>query len=240
MYWLKRLTFCLAVCLLPSAWILGWGVIWLKVWASSIMAIFLASTCTDAGRHLKRQGNSQIFHLATVGLPHGNLPSQVSHWAKLLGNCDLKNTGGLGGGWFHKDKGQLHTGGMEVLSFLKPSRMPILSRHIMAFNSILGREILLGLFRPFNTSCLWSKGSPRRKGNPIPYTVGGNVNWCSLCGKQYGKLFSQKTKHRTTIWPGSFTPGYLSERNKNTHLERYMLPSVHSSVICNSQNTEAS
>ena len=24
-----------------------------------------------------------------------------------------------------------------------------------------------------------------RKGNP-PTTVGGNVNWCSHCGKQYG------------------------------------------------------
>ena len=239
MYWLKRVTFCLAACLLPSAWILSWGVIWLKVWASSMMPIFLASTCTDAGRHWKRQGNSQIFHLATVGLPHGNLPSQVSHWAELLGNCDLKNTGGLGG-LIPQRQGPIAHRRHGGAFFLKPSRMPILSRHIRAFNSILGREILLGLFRPFNTSCLWSKGSPRRKGNPASYPVGGNVNWCSLCGKQYGKLFSQKTKHRTTIWPGSFTPGYFSERNKNTHLERYMLPSVHSSIICNSQNTEAS
>ena len=28
------------------------------------------------------------------------------------------------------------------------------------------------------------------------YSVGGNVNWCSHCGKQYGG--SQKTKNRTT------------------------------------------
>ena len=29
------------------------------------------------------------------------------------------------------------------------------------------------------------------------YTVGGNVNWCNHCGKQYGD--PQKTRNRTTM-----------------------------------------
>ena len=178
--------------------------------------------------------------LPLLGCPMATCPAKSPIGLNSWGTVIWRILGGWGGGLIPQRQGPIAHRRHGGAFFLKPSRMPILSRHIRAFNSILGKEILLGLFRPFNTSCLWSKGSPRRKGNPAPYPVGGNVNWCSLCGKQYGKLFSQKTKHRTTIRPGSFTPGYFSERNKNTHLERYMLPSVHSNIICNSQNTEAS
>ena len=40
-------------------------------------------------------------------------------------------------------------------------------------------------------------GEDVEKREPL-YTVGGNVNWGSLCGKWYGG-FSKKQKNRTTI-----------------------------------------
>ena len=50
---------------------------------------------------------------------------------------------------------------------------------------------------------------------------------------------SQKTHYRTTIWPSNSTPGYISEKNKTTNLKRYMHPNVHSSIIYNYQDMEA-
>ena len=44
------------------------------------------------------------------------------------------------------------------------------------------------------------------------YTVGGNVNWCSHCGKHYGSFL--KTKNGTTMWPSNSIPGYISEKTK--------------------------
>ena len=47
------------------------------------------------------------------------------------------------------------------------------------------------------------------------YTVGGNANWWSHCGKQYdGSL--KKTKNRTSIWPSNSTPGYTPGKNMRT------------------------
>ena len=69
------------------------------------------------------------------------------------------------------------------------------------------------------------------------YTVGGNVNWCVHCGKQYE--FLRKTKNRTTIWPSSSTPGYIYKRNENTNSKKHRHPSVHSSTIYNIQDMEA-
>ena len=40
-------------------------------------------------------------------------------------------------------------------------------------------------------------GEDVEKRDPPPYTVGGNVNWCSPCGKQYGGV-SEK-ENRTNI-----------------------------------------
>ena len=49
----------------------------------------------------------------------------------------------------------------------------------------------------------------------------------------------QKLKNRITKLSSNSTPGYLSKENKNTNLKRYMQPSVHCSIIYNSQVMEA-
>ena len=49
----------------------------------------------------------------------------------------------------------------------------------------------------------------------------------------------QKTKNRITIWYSNSTPGYISRKNKNTNLKRYMNLNVHSSTIYNRQDKEA-
>ena len=36
-----------------------------------------------------------------------------------------------------------------------------------------------------------------------------------------------------------FPPGYLFEKNENNNLQRYMHPNVHSSIIYNCQDVEA-
>ena len=54
------------------------------------------------------------------------------------------------------------------------------------------------------------------------FNVDGNVNWCSQYGKQYDG--SSKNKDRTIVWSSNFTPGYLSEENKNTNSKTYMHP----------------
>ena len=54
----------------------------------------------------------------------------------------------------------------------------------------------------------------------------------------------KKTKHRTTIWPSNSPAGHVS-KNKHTHTcphtnsKSYMHPSVHSSIVHNSQDMEA-
>ena len=56
----------------------------------------------------------------------------------------------------------------------------------------------------------------------ILHTVGGNVKWCSHCGKQYGSYL--KTKNRTTIYDlGILLLGiYISrKKNENTHIHTY-------------------
>ena len=72
------------------------------------------------------------------------------------------------------------------------------------------------------------------KGKPL-YTVGGNVNWCITV--EGSMEVSQKTKNRTNISSNS-TPRYISE-NKNLNSKRYIHPSVHSSIVYNSQDMEA-
>ena len=44
----------------------------------------------------------------------------------------------------------------------------------------------------------------------LSYTVGGNENWYSHYGKQYG--IPQKTKNRVAIWSSNSTPRHLSEK----------------------------
>ena len=48
----------------------------------------------------------------------------------------------------------------------------------------------------------------------------------------------QKTKIRFTIWSIPLLGG-ISEENENTNSKRYMHFSVHSNIICNRQDVEA-
>lgn len=49
----------------------------------------------------------------------------------------------------------------------------------------------------------------------------------------------QKVKHRVTTWPSNSMPKYLPKRNDNMCLHTYLYRNVHSSVICNNPNMEA-
>ena len=69
------------------------------------------------------------------------------------------------------------------------------------------------------------------------YTVGGNTNLYSHCENSIAA--SQKIKNRTTIWPGSSTPGYTPEKTKMTDLKRYVYPNVYNSIVCNCWDIEA-
>ena len=69
------------------------------------------------------------------------------------------------------------------------------------------------------------------------YTVGGDVNWCSHYGKQYGG-FSKKLKIELPYDPAISLLGIFLKKNENTNLKRYMHPDMHSSIIYNSQDTE--
>ena len=54
-------------------------------------------------------------------------------------------------------------------------------------------------------------------------SVGGEVNWYSHYGEQYGD--SSKDKDRTPIQSSYSTSEYLSEEYENTNSKRYMHPS---------------
>ena len=69
------------------------------------------------------------------------------------------------------------------------------------------------------------------------YTVGGNVNCTAAVENSMAS--SQKTKYKATIWPSNSTLGYISEKNENTNSRRYMQHNVHSSIIYNCQDMEA-
>jgi len=49
----------------------------------------------------------------------------------------------------------------------------------------------------------------------------------------------QNIKNRITIWSSNPTSGYISRRTKNRLLKRYLHTHVHSSMICNSPEVEA-
>ena len=57
-------------------------------------------------------------------------------------------------------------------------------------------------------------------------TVGGNVNWCHLCGKDYGWMFLRKLKIELSQDPRNSTSGYISEKKnplirKDTYTHMY-------------------
>ena len=79
-------------------------------------------------------------------------------------------------------------------------------------------------------------GEDVRKGNPWTLLVGMKIGAATM---ENSMEVPQKTKNRTAIWSSNSTPGYISEENGNTNLKRYMHPNVHSSIIYNSQDMEA-
>ena len=48
------------------------------------------------------------------------------------------------------------------------------------------------------------------------YIVGGNLNWCSHSGKQYGGF--SETKNRTALWPTNSTPRCISEKKQTKQI----------------------
>ena len=52
------------------------------------------------------------------------------------------------------------------------------------------------------------------------YTVGGNVSWCSHCGKQYGDSL-KKLKIEPPYDP-AIIPGHVSDKDENSNAKRYM------------------
>ena len=69
-------------------------------------------------------------------------------------------------------------------------------------------------------------------------SIGGNVNWYSHYGVQYGDS-SKKSKNKVIIWSSNPTPGHISRIDENSNSKRYMYPNVLSCTIYNSQDTEA-
>ena len=63
------------------------------------------------------------------------------------------------------------------------------------------------------------------------FTVGGNVNWCSHYGRQYGDSL-KKPRNKTTIWSSNPTPRHISWGNQNWKMHMY--PIVHCSTLYNS------
>ena len=53
------------------------------------------------------------------------------------------------------------------------------------------------------------------------YTVGGNVNWCSHCGKHYGS-FQDSLKTRTIVWSINSISGCRFRKNENINLKSYI------------------
>jgi len=68
------------------------------------------------------------------------------------------------------------------------------------------------------------------------YTTGGNVNWYSHYGKQYG--VSQKIKNGATTWSSNPTSGYIPEGNEISISKRYLHFHIHCRVTHNSQYME--
>ena len=70
------------------------------------------------------------------------------------------------------------------------------------------------------------------------YTVGENVNWCSHYRKQYGGFL--KHKNRTIIYDSAIPLlGIYLKESKKTSSKRYTHPNVHSYIIYNCQDMDA-
>ena len=57
------------------------------------------------------------------------------------------------------------------------------------------------------------------------YTVGGNINWCSHCGEQYGGSSKKDLKIKLLYYPAIPFLG-ISGKDESSNLKRYVHPSV--------------
>ena len=84
-----------------------------------------------------------------------------------------------------------------------------------------------------NNKC-WRRCGERRE----PFcTVGGNADWCSHCGKQYGDT-SKKLKMELPYDPGILILGIYPKKLKALIQKEHKHPCVHCSVIYNCQDME--
>ena len=87
--------------------------------------------------------------------------------------------------------------------------------------------------KSLNNKCRWGCGE---KGTLVHCIPGGNADWCSHCGKQYGVSSKQWTQNSLlTQWFYFWDTSWISQ---NTNTKKYMHPYVHSSAIYNSQDLE--
>ena len=71
----------------------------------------------------------------------------------------------------------------------------------------------------------------------ILYIAGGNVKWCSYCGKSL--VASRKIKHKITLRPGSCTPGSIPKRTANRrYSNKNLYMDIHGNTIHSSQKVE--
>ena len=68
------------------------------------------------------------------------------------------------------------------------------------------------------------------------YTAGGNVNWYSHYGEQYGPSLKNQKRGYYMILQSHYW-AYTQKKRKH-NLKRHMHPSVHWSTIYNSQDME--
>ena len=66
--------------------------------------------------------------------------------------------------------------------------------------------------------------------------AGGNVKWCSHCGKQFGG--SSKVKCGISVWFSNFTSRNIPKRIESRDSNRYLSTNVPNSIIHNSQKME--
>ena len=80
-----------------------------------------------------------------------------------------------------------------------------------------------------------SVGKGVEKKEPL-CTVGRNVT--GVTAMENRMKVPPKNKNRTTIWSSNLTSWYIPKGNKNTNPKRFLHPSVHCSIIYNSEDME--
>ena len=76
-----------------------------------------------------------------------------------------------------------------------------------------------------------------RKGNPHALLVGMQIGTATV---ENSMELPQKIKIGTALWPRDSTSGNISKETQNTDVKEYMHPSLHCSLIYNSQDLEGS